>query len=316
MEAWWRRWAPPWRFRAGAGPVVLLAMAVALGGAVSAAGQGTEAPRPRRFGVVGFYNPRLMYAKYQRLVDYLSEATGERWELVVTLNYEDTVQELCRDGLDVAYLGPFTELRARAACGARPVVRLNTRGSATYRSLIMVRRDSPVERLAQLAGRVFAFGSPLSTSSHLAPRLMLLEAGLHPGENLVCRYYGHHDRAAWAVLLGESDACGVRDIVGERFEARGLRVLARSDPLPNFPLVTSPGASADLRRELLEALVERPAHDPALRRRMGRWDEELAGGFVHADQEDYRPVMALVERVFGRMGLAAPPEALRCGGGR
>ncbi len=268
-----------------------------------------------RLGVVGFYNPRLMYAKYQRLVDYLSAATEQEWELAVTLHYDETVRALCAGEIDVAYLGPFTALRAHAACGAEPVVRLQTGGRATYRSLILVRRDGPVHRLEDLRGRVFAFGSPLSTSSHLVPRLMLEEAGLRPGTDVACRYFGHHDRAARAVLLGEADACGVRDIVGERFRERGLRVLARSRPLPNFPFVLAPGSPEAVREALVEALVRRPARDRALRSRMREWDVELAGGFALASENDYRPIMDLVERVFGRDGLTAPPEALVCGGG-
>jgi phosphonate transport system substrate-binding protein len=264
---------------------------------------------------VGFYNPRLMYMKYQELVDYLSEATGERWELAITLHYDETVRSLCAGDLDVAYLGPFTYLRAQAACGAQPVVRLNTRGSATYTSLIMVRSDSPFRTVNDLRGGVFAFGSPLSTSSHLVPRLMLREAGLRVGIDVTCRYFGHHDRAARAVLLGEADACGVRDIVGERFEGRGLRVLARSLPIPNFPLVVSPGAPSELREELVTALVERPRRDPAIRRRIRGWDVELAGGFAPVGEKDYRPVMDLVRTVFGRIGLTAPPQRLMCGGG-
>ncbi len=268
----------------------------------------------RHLGVVGFYNPRLMYVKYQQLVDYLTETTGDRWELAVTLDYEETVQALCSGKLDLAYLGPFTYLRVHEACGATPVVRLNTRGSATFRSLIMVRQDSPLQTLSDLAGTVFAFGSPLSTSAHLVPCLMLREAGLNPGEDFICRYLGHHDRAATAVVLGTADACGVRDIVGERFAERGLRILARSEPIPNFPLVLRPGASPEFRRSLVEVLMERPEHDPEIRRRMQGWDEELAGGFAPVSAADYLPVRRLVDRLFGRRGLVDPPQLLKCPG--
>lgn len=269
---------------------------------------------PRHLGVVGFYNPRLMYVKYQQLVDYLSESTGERWELAVTLDYQETVQALCSGGLDLAYLGPFTYLRVHETCGATPVVRLNTKGDSTYRSLIMVRKDSPYQELSDLAGTVFAFGSPLSTSSHLVPSLMLREADLEPGEDVECRYFGHHDRAARAVVLGTADACGVRDIVGERFVGRGLRVLAQSDPIPNFPLVARPGASPEFRRSLVEALMERPNRDPEIRKRMQGWDEELAGGFAPVSGDDYLPVERLVDQIFGTRGFVDPPEQLKCGG--
>lgn len=323
MISWWNGWrrsAPgriltAWVRRPAAGVAI-----IALLGTCAAWTLADETPvtagRVRRLGVVGFYNPRLMYMKYQELVDYLSETTGERWELAITLHYDDTVRSLCAGELDVAYLGPFTYLRAEAACGARPVVRLNTAGSPTYTSLIMVRKDSPFKTVGDLRGGVFAFGSPLSTSSHLVPRLMLRDAGLRVGTDIVCSYFGHHDRAARAVLLGEADACGVRDIVGERFTDRGLRVLARSSPIPNFPLVVTPGAPADFRHELVAALVERPARDPEVRERMRGWDVELAGGFAQAGEKDYRPVMGLVERVFGRIGLTAAPAELMCDGSR
>ena len=268
----------------------------------------------RHLGVVGFYNPRLMYVKYQQLVDYLTETTGDRWELAVTMDYEETVKSLCSGKLDLAYLGPFTYLRMHEACGATPVVRLNTKGSAIYRSLIMVRQDSSYRTLSDLEGTVFAFGSPLSTSSHLVPCLMLRDAGLMPGEGLTCQYFGHHDRAARAVVMGTADACGVRDIVGERFAKRGLRILARSDPIPNFPLVVRPGASPEFRKSLMEALMERPEHDPEIRKRMQGWDEELAAGFAPVSASDYLPVRRLVELLFGKRGLVDPPELLKCGG--
>lgn len=268
----------------------------------------------RHLGVVGFYNPRLMYAKYQQLVDYLTDSTGERWELAVTMDYQETVRALCSGDLDVAYLGPFTYLRVHEACGATPLVRLNTKGSATYTSWIMVRRDSPFREFSDLRGTVFAFGSPLSTSSHLVPALMLQEAGLKPGEDIESVYYGHHDRAARAVVLGSADACGVRDIVGERFAERGLRILEQSNPIPNFPLVLRPGASDEFRRSLVEVLMERPKHKPEIRQRMQSWDTELAGGFAPASSADYEPVRRLVNLLFGKRGLVDSSEQLKLDG--
>jgi phosphonate transport system substrate-binding protein len=264
-------------------------------------------------GVVGFYNPRLMYLKYQPLVDYLADATGWPWELQVSLDYEQTAQSLCSGKLDLAYLGPFTYVRAHESCGAIPVVRLATRGLADYRSVILVRDESRYQGLADLRGAMFAFGSPLSTSSHMIPRLMLIEAGLVPGRDIVCRYYGHHDQAARAVLLGEADACGVRDIVGDRFVGRGLRVLESSRAIPNFPLVVAPTLQASERRKLVSVLVERPEQDPAVRGLMESWDEEIAGGFAPVSDADYDIVRQLARKVFGPNALTMPVKQLLCG---
>jgi|YNPBryunderm2012_1023409.scaffolds.fasta_scaffold01755_9 phosphonate transport system substrate-binding protein len=267
---------------------------------------------PLKLGVVSFYNPRLMYLKYQPFVDYLTSSTGTTWELAISGSYERTVAALCTGGVALAYLGPFTYLRAQQRCGATVLARLATGGRANYTSWIMVRRDSPIRSLADLAGKRFAFGAPLSTSSHLVPRGMLLDAGLRPGEDVICQYLQHHERAARAVLLGQAEACGVRDIMGRKFAERGLRILAESAPIPNFPLVLSPRASEGLRQTLWEVLVERPKRDAAMASRMAAWDEELASGFAPATASDYLALRDLAERVFGTGALARPEEDLVC----
>lgn len=297
----------------GALPASLAAAALAALVVLPPAAQG-GGEAPLRLGAVGFYNPRLMYLKYQELVDYLSDATGRPWELEIGSGYQGTVDALCRGELALAYLGPFTYVRAREQCGVEPVARLRTGVSATFRSLILVRDDSPFETVAQLDGARIGFGAPLSTSSHLAPRAMLLDAGIGPGD-FECRFYGHHERAARAVLLGEVDACGVRDIVGRRFGERGLRVLAASEPIPNFPIVAAPGLPPELVEVVDDALLGRPALDPRVVERMRAWDPEIRDGFARCADADYDPTRAMAVRVLGRDGLLlSEPEVRRRAG--
>jgi phosphonate transport system substrate-binding protein len=298
---------------------LVIAAVVVSGTALPAAAQqpgqpAARAGEPARFAVVSFYNPRLMYLKYQPLVDYLSEQTGRRWELVVSPAYESAVEELCGGQVGAAYLGPFTYVRAHARCGAEPVVRLQTGGNATYRSYVMVRSESAMTSLADLRGKRIGFGAPLSTSSHLVPRAMLSRAGLVLGRDLTCVYLAHHERAARAVLLGDVDACAVRDIVGDKFVQRGLKVLARSEPIANFPFVLPPGSSPADRDGLLRALVTLPRSDPAIARRMSGWDEELAAGFAPAADTEYEPIRSIAVETFGPAAFTSTERELTCAG--
>jgi phosphonate transport system substrate-binding protein len=267
-------------------------------------------------GVVSVYNPRLMFLKYQPLVDYLTSATGRPWNLVVVPTYERLVQDLCSGKLTVAYLGPFAYARAHAACKALPVVKLTTGGKPTYRGLIMVRADSPLKGLPDLAGKKFGFGPPMATASYLEVRAMLEEAGLHPGLDVACRHYAHHEEAARAVLLGEVDACGVREIVGEKYTRRGLRVLARSEEIPNFVLALAPRSEPALSDDLVRALVLLPGRDSRTAETIRGWDEELAGGFLPASDAEYEPVRRLAVRLFGPSALTLPEASLECRPGR
>ncbi|MEW6338998.1 MAG: phosphate/phosphite/phosphonate ABC transporter substrate-binding protein [Acidobacteriota bacterium] len=294
-------------------PGRFLALAVLLAAATATAA--SPRPKPLRLGVVNFYNPRLMYIKYQPLVDYLSRQTGQVWELALATSYQSTVDELCAGRLDVAYLGPFTYARAHEQCGAVPVVQLRSRGSTAFRSSILVRNDSAVRSIADLRGRSIGFGAPLSTSSHLVPREMLERAGLRPGVDFTCRYYDHHERAARAVLLGDVEACAVRDLVGERFVQRGLRVLAQSEPMPNFPLVLAPGQRAKVRDDLVRVLVDVPAADAKVRAAIAAWDVELAGGFAVCQDAQFDGVRSLAAGLFGPAALRLPESALTCASG-
>jgi len=269
---------------------------------------------PCLFGVVSFYYARLMFLKYGPLIEYLSEHTGRRWELRLNTTYEQTVDELCAGRLTAAYLGPLTYIRAHAACGAEPVARLQTGGRDTYRSYILVRADGPIRELADLRGKRFAFGSALSTSSHLVPRGILAGAGLVPGKNVYCSYLEHHEEAARAVQRGEADACGVRDIVGDRFLQRGLRLLVESDAIPNFPVVVAPGTAAEVRRQIARVLVDLPREEPAAAQVMAAWDRELADGFARASDAEYDKIRDLAKEVLGDEALTLPEEALRCAG--
>jgi phosphonate transport system substrate-binding protein len=252
-----------------------------------------------------------MYLKYQPLVDYLSEQTGEAWELRVSASYQEAVNDLCAGRVALAYLGPLSYLRAHAQCGAEPLLRLRTRGSDVFYSDVLVRSDSPFETLEDLAGQRIGFGDALSTSSHLVPRSMLQSAGLVPGRDIECRYFGQHERAARAVLLGEVEACGVRDIIGELFLHRGLRRLARSGPIPAYPWVVPSESSPDERERLAAVLLRFPGETEP-RGLEERWDLELTGGFTRASDADYDVVRDMAERVLGPDALTAPPGDLRC----
>lgn len=287
---------------------VVLALAGLLCGA-------SPAPQPvLHLGVVSVYNPRSMFLKDQPMVDYLTRTTGRAWDLVVLPSDARLVEDLCSGKLTGAFLGAFAYVRAHAACKAVPVAALATGGRAVTRGLLMVRADGPLRRVSDLAGKEVGFGAPLGTASHLAVRALLVEAGLRPGVDVACRHYAHQEEAARAVLLGEVDACGVREFVGNEYTRRGLRILASSEELPSFVVALAPASAPGLRDALVRALVTEPDGYAGAAEAVKSWDEELAGGFVGTSDAAYEPVRRLVVRLFGPSALTRPEPSLGCPG--
>ena len=116
-------------------------------------------------------------------------------------------------------------------------------------------RPIPAETLAELKGRTFAFGDVNSTSSHIVPRAMLLEAGV-PVELLGSfDHLGHHDAVAAAVLRGDYDAGAVMESVAAQYEAEGLMTLAQSPPIPEFNICAARELPGDVKETLSRALL-------------------------------------------------------------
>jgi len=251
-----------------------------------------------RFGVIPRYNPVVMYKRYQPIMDYLTQNTPYRFELKISRDYPEAVRFL-REGITpISSLGDVTFTEASTLYGAIPILKpLNQDGSPYYRSAIVVSRNSTLTSLKQLKGKSMAFGSPHSTSGNLIPRYMLWNTGVKLQELASITNLKHHDAVAKAILKGQFDAGGVKDVIAKKYLSHGLRVLAYSDPLPSVPLVVRKEASPEFIKAVKSALLRLDRNNPEHQRIMADWDDEFKNGFAVADVADYRPIFRMIKDI-------------------
>lgn len=251
-----------------------------------------------RFGVIPRYNPVVMYKRYQPIMDYLTQNTPYRFELKVSRDYPEAVRFL-RDGVtQISSLGDVTFTEASALYGAIPILKpLNQDGSPTYRSAIIVQSNSPLKSLRELKDKTVAFGSPHSTSGNLIPRYMLWNSGIRLQELASIKNLKHHDAVAKAILKGQYDAGGVKDVIARKYTKYGLRVLAYSDPLPSVPLVVRKEAPPEFIKAVKQALLKLDRNNPAHRKIMATWDDEFKYGFAEANGKDYGKIFKMIRDI-------------------
>lgn len=255
------------------------------------------------FGVIPRYNPMVMYRNYQPIMDYLTEKTPYRFELKLPKSYVDAVQMLKTGQVQIESLGDVTFFEANREFGAVPVVRpLNQYGNPDYRSVIIVREESPITTLADLRGKRFAFGNAHSTSGNLIPRSYLFANGITLFDFAAYENLDSHDAVAKAVLKGKVDAGAVKDVVAYRYREHGLRFIASSAPIPSVPIVVRPGADPKLVKAVREALLAINPRDPVMAQRMKEWDPEFRYGFVPAEFSDYAEIFRLMDAIPGGCG--------------
>lgn len=260
------------------------------------------------FGVIPRDNPRIMYEKYQPLLDYLAEKTSLRYELVLRKNYEDTVAALGRGETDVALLDPLTYLEAHAKYGALCILKpKGVDGNASYRSVLVKKKGSVVERVADLKGKKVAFSSTKSTSGNLVPRYMLADAGIHLSELGEYANFDYQDSVVKAVLKGQYDAGAVRDSVSRKYTRLGIEIMAESEAIPTGPLAAGPGTPRAVIEGIRKALLDLTASDQG-RKVLNRLDEDLRNGFTEALDEDYEGIRMKINAVPQTCGKGCHPK--------
>ncbi len=272
-------------------------------------GSGSFSRKTVYIGVIPKDNPRILYERYQPLLDYLSEKTPFRFELMIKKNYTESVTALGQGEIDMAFLGPLTYLEARASYGVIPILRpKGVEGNGTYRSIIVIKGGSDIKNISDLKAKRMAFAAVRSTSGNLIPRYLLANHGIHLSELSGYTNFDYHDSVAKAVLRGQYDAGAVRETVARRYSKLGLQEIAVSGPIPTGPLAVNQGISYTAVEDIKNALLELDPSRQDHRRILDRLDDELKNGFMPASDSDYSYIRTLINSVPETCGRGCHPK--------
>ena len=265
----------------------------------AASGQADAGSRAFRFGFDVRNGPKEDIQQYLPLLDYLTNSTGFVFSLQFSESSEELVADLAAGKLQFAAIGAGTYLTAQRDAPIVPLVRgINASGEKGYRAVFVVAPDSPLRTVQELKGTRMAFGSVTSTQGHWIPRFMLERAGISLDDLASFVYTGSHRACAEAVISGRVDTCGMQDTLARHLIATGsVRELATSEIYPSSGIFSHDSVPASVRAAVSRALTD---FDPQGRDRdeLYHWERtEMAGGFVAASAEDYKPLRVQAKRL-------------------
>lgn len=205
-------------------------------------------------GVISPRHPQLIQEAYQPLKGYLEKALDCSVTVDPVVRYDDGLKRMQAGKWDLAFATNDTYLTARAY-GFRALVMVTENGQDHYKSIVVVRADSPITRVADLKGKHVAFVSRKSASGYLYPMKVLLDQKLSPASDMRVSFTGNVGIIGRGVAFPSPygvafDAGAVFDgFMSENPEiAKHLRVLAESEPIPHIPVIVGPGIARDTGR--------------------------------------------------------------------
>jgi phosphonate transport system substrate-binding protein len=242
-----------------------------------------------RIGILPDEGEEALRERYVPLLEFLSQASGLPYKLVIPNNYAELVRQFGEGQIDLAYFGGVTFVNANSEYGAMPLVMRDVDSHFTSAFIVA---DEGFRNLKELQGKRFSFGSRLSTSGHLMPRHFLhAERGIAPEKYFgSIEYSGKHDLTAYRVRDGGVDAGVVNTEIIRKMFADGrlkpgdIRIIWTTPPYPDYVWAVHPRIHPVARERIQQAFLQLTAENPqeaAILSRMG------TAGFYPVSTKDF-----------------------------
>lgn len=252
-------------------------------------------------------NPSELQRKYEPLITYLSTKLGAKVEYVQLplLDYGGAVQAIAANTVDFAWLGGFTFVQAHVVASAAPLVQRDI--DKNFTSVFIANVGSKIQKMEDIKGKTFAFGSKSSTSGHLMPRhFMTTKFKIDPEQDLsgLPVHTDAHDMTVKVVESGKIDAGALNIEVWERLvrenkvDATKVKVIWTTPPYVDYLWVANKNVSEELRQKFVQAFLELSADNPAHQNVLALWGAKKFG-FVPVNNADYD----VIEQVGRSIGL-------------
>lgn len=239
-------------------------------------------------------SPSAMYLKFLPFKRYLENRLGVPVALKVAKKRNEIITGLKKGEADLAFLCPTLYCQATKVMPVVPLAKLRVNGKSEFRSVILVRGDSGIRKVSDLAGRTFVYGRYYCPGSGLLPDMILRKAGIGSGDFMDVVRLGSDESAVLAVMARQFDATGVSETTAKPYLEKGLRVLGYSCSIPQYLFAARGG----LDRRLLQRIEEAMLSVNGLRhpeRVLGAIDEG-ADGLSPARDKDYDIVRRLLRK--------------------
>lgn len=238
--------------------------------------------------------PRLsameMNAMFTPLAEYLSKETGEKVILVIPKDFEAFKAAVSSGQVDMGFSNPLIYVQLKKSAPAlEPLGLASEKAGTKFRGIIIVRKDSGIEKVQDLKGKKLIFVDQDSAAGHVFQLLTLSKAGLDVHKDFTkLPFAKKHDNVAMAVFNKTADAGGIReddlDKMKDKVDLSQIKIVAYTDYYPNWPLFRTGKMSKAVADKVRAALMKLKPNSAEARQTTG---PAKITGFAPVVDKDY-----------------------------
>jgi len=248
-------------------------------------------------GRVPAENVLRLLRRSQPLIRYLEKELGMRVRFQSAKDYEAMIEGMEKKIYDLVHLGPKSYVEGYERAGYYAILKPIRHGSATYHSIIIVRKDSGINTLSDLKGKSFCFTDRESASGYLYPKVLLLKKGINPDRDFSKVFFtGTHDGVVLNVYHKNFSAGACFDDARkstfreEPEKIEELKIIARTPPISNEPFAIRPDLDKELVKKISKAFLKLGQSPEGRKILEALYPGTGLEGYVEAEDSDYDSV--------------------------
>lgn len=250
------------------------------------------------FAYVPVEDPAVYVDMFRPFLDHMEEVTGKDIRYFSAQSYAAQVEAMRSGRLHIAGMSTGTTVFAVNLAGFIPFSIMGTEdGQYGYRLQTITHVQTDITNLEDLQGRTVAHTEEASNSGNQAPRALLPEEGLTPGEDYEVTYSGGHDSSILGVYNEDYPAAHVASSVLDRMAARGevdmsdIRIIFESQAFPTTAFGFAHNLDPQLKESIKEAFFTYEFEGTPLGEEFADVDEFIEVSY----QEAWKPIRTIQE---------------------
>jgi phosphonate transport system substrate-binding protein len=259
---------------------------------------------PLLMGVFPRRNAAETSKLFTPMAAYLSDRLGREVKLVTSKNFDTFWKNVVEQRYDIVHYNQYQYIRS--AKTYKVIAHAQEFGKSSVPGVLFVRKDSGITDVSQLRGRTVMFGGGKDAMlSYIAPRYLLLQAGLKEGD-FKTEIAVNPQNALVALYYKQADAAGGGNVVLDQpviknaVDTQEIRVLASTEPLLFLPWAVKRTMPAKLALSIQSTLLDLDKSDA------GRQvlKSAIMTGMGSAADKNYDAHRKMATAVFGPEGVA------------
>jgi phosphonate transport system substrate-binding protein len=230
--------------------------------------------------------------RYTPLIAHLEKTLNVKIKFQNGADYTAVIIAQRAKQVDIADYGANSYLDAveQGANVEALVIADNVKGGSTYKSIVLVKKDSPIKTMAEAKGKTFSFVDPESTSGYLIPLVYFLKDLKVKPEEYFSKvvFAGTHENSILSVARGTVEVGAANDqglataIEKGVLKSDDVRAIWTSKPIPNGPTAIRKDLPESFRKAVKAAFLA--FKDPK------GLDSFNIKGFLASEDKDFDPI--------------------------